>query len=223
MDNRVFRHLNIFSVYSQKSAAFLQVSMGKNGQERFFLSVAPKAQDGNPHGRSYTWDRKKSFKLERHELFVMKEAIKRCLDGGSSAARAFCESVLGKSHDSPYFLHKNPASGKRAMGGIVFKDSDHFAQNPDPKFSAYAPFVFQVSYMGGDAVNGNGINDTLSCPVQKAHAWQIACDLEVYLDESVRLKAQYVHSLQCADADDTAAAMAGACNGDDHDEEDLAL
>lgn len=174
------RNFRLFQVFGGKAAVSFDVS-----HDKMYLTVAPKMQDGDQDGKQYNWAKKKAFKIERHELLMIKEGMRQALFNGVQAAKAFCVSMQGQDRNAPYFLHRNPQSNKKAMGGIVWRE----ASDTDERFASYAPFVFQISYLGSDS---SAPSETLSCPVSKTNAYQIIHDIEAFLSESVRVQVSRV-------------------------------
>jgi hypothetical protein len=157
------QQLVIASVYSRKSAAQLQASEGKA-----YLTMANASGE-----KAYDWKNKKSFRLERNELYIIRDAIKIALFEGPKQAKDFCTKMLGSKRDCPYFTHQN--KGKIAMGGVLIGDI-----STDERYDSYSPLTFRITYKGESGDN------SISCAIPKSNAYQILEDLSKYLDESAR-------------------------------------
>lgn len=148
----------ICAVYSASTAAKLQANGGK-----VFLSIAKASGK-----RQFDWQSKKSFSLERHELYVIKEAMQKAVFEGVVAAQEFCAGVLGPKSRQATFVHQH--NGSISQAGVVF-------QQPSEKYPNIMAFSFSHGY--GDS------KESIVCAIPKSYALQMIRDLDIYFRESL--------------------------------------
>ena len=142
--------------YSSKAAAQLNI----NG-DKIFLSIANSIGE-----RKFDWEKKRVFAFERHELYVIREAMRLALES-VKAAQDFCAQMLSSAkYRNAMFVHRY--GEKTTQGGVMFNPTE------DPS----VPIMkFVISH---------GEKDQFSCHLTRPVAYQIVQDLDLYLKESLR-------------------------------------